>query len=386
MLNCVVDGNQLYTILFNMKNKVCFFNQSPIHYRKAIYELMGSELHVDFFFGDSRPGGIKPYDTTNLKNKVTILHNVNIGPFYWQKGALKLLRSEYTDIITPGDINCLSTWLIIVLSKLYKKNVYTWTHGAYGKEGFFRRVAIRFRVKCVKGVFLYGNYAKNVLIKYGVDVSKLYVIYNSLNYDEQVELRKTISISDKYQVHFCNDFKNIIFIGRLTRVKKLDMILSALFLLKKRGVYFNLTYIGDGVERDNLENMANSLELNNVWFYGPCYDEKELAEMIYNADLCVSPGNVGLTAMHSMVFGTPVISHCNFVMQMPEVEAIEDGLTGSFFEENNITALASSIENWFVHNNNNRELIRENCYKVIDEKFNPHVQIEIIKKALKWEQ
>ena len=70
---------------------------------------------------------------------------------------------------------------------------------------------------------------------------------------------------------------------------------------------------------------------------------------------------------------------------MPEVEAIEDGLTGSFFEENNITSLASSIENWFVHNNN-RELIRENCYKVIDEKFNPHVQIEIIKKALKWEQ
>lgn len=38
----------------------------------------------------------------------------------------------------------------------------------------------------------------------------------------------------------------------------------------------------------------------NVWFYGSCYDEQTNAELIYNADMCVAPGNVGLTAIHAM--------------------------------------------------------------------------------------
>lgn len=54
------------------------------------------------------------------------------------------------------------------------------------------------------------------------------------------------------------------------------------------------------------------------------------AEFIYNADLCVSPGNVGLTAMHSLVFGCPVITHNCFEWQMPEFEAIQPGITGDF--------------------------------------------------------
>lgn len=81
-----------------------------------------------------------------------------------------------------------------------------------------------------------------------------------------------------------------------------------------------------------------------MWFYGACYDEKQIAEFLYNADLCVSPGNVGLNAMHAMTFGCPVIRHSNMVAQMPEVEAIEDGLTGTYFEENNIESLAQSIK------------------------------------------
>ena len=40
------------------------------------------------------------------------------------------------------------------------------------------------------------------------------------------------------------------------------------------------------------------------------------------SDLTVSPGNIGLTAIHSLSYGTPVCSHSNFNNQMPESEAI----------------------------------------------------------------
>jgi glycosyltransferase involved in cell wall biosynthesis len=127
-----------------------------------------------------------------------------------------------------------------------------------------------------------------------------------------------------------------------------------------------------------------SKELNAedvVWFYGACYDEEKLAELLYNADLCVSPGNVGLTAMHSMVYGLPVLTHNKFEWQMPEFEAIIEGKTGSFFEYDNLKSLETSISGFFK-NVTDRETIRKNCFAVIDSKFNPHIQLNVIRNVL----
>ena len=363
-------------------HKICFFNRSSIHYRKNIWLLMDRELPCDFYFGDSRPGKIKPIPYEEFEHFKGEFHNVSFGSFYWQKGALKLLKSDYTDLITPGDTYCLSTKVMLFLAKMYKKNIYLWTHGAYGDEkGFKKWMCIRSKAKA-KGVFLYGEYAKNILVKWGVPEAKLHVIYNSLSYDEQLPLRNSITPSDFYQKHFDNNYPNIVFIGRLTTVKKLDQILKAVALLKEQGQLFNVTFIGDGTERSKLESLTKELGLEkSVWFYGACYDEKQIAEFLYNADLCVSPGNVGLTAMHAMTFGCPVISHDNFPMQMPEFEAIEQGKTGAFFKENDVDGLAEAINNW-INTCNDRESVRKACYKVIDEKYNPHVQLETLRKTI----
>lgn len=364
-----------------MNRKIAFINRSSIHYRKNIYMLMDKELEVDFYFGDSRPGNIKPVDESLLEHAKPHLHNVTFGPFYWQKGALKFLKSEYTDIIMPGETYCLSAWVLTLLAKHYGKRVYHWTHGAYGNEKGFKKWLTMLRTNKVAASFLYGNYAKDILIKYGANPSKLHVIYNSLAYDEQLLIRNSIAPSKIYQEHFDNTNKNLVFVGRLTTVKKLDQVLKALSLLQTKGRQYNMTFIGDGSEKTMLQNMAKELNLTNVWFFGACYDERVLSEMLYNADICVSPGNVGLTAMHTMTFGTPVISHNNFPMQMPEFEAIEDEKTGTFFKENDVDSLAQAIERWF-NMDVDREEVRKACYKVIDEKYNPHVQIETLKSAI----
>ena len=104
--------------------------------------------------------------------------------------------------------------------------------------------------------------------------------------------------------------------------------------------------------------------------------------MIYNADLCVAPGNIGLTAMHSMVFGTPCITHNDFAYQMPEFEVIKPYKTGCFFKRNNINDLAERIDEWFRVNRNERETIRKACMDIIDKEWNPYYQINILKKVL----
>ena len=100
--------------------------------------------------------------------------------------------------------------------------------------------------------------------------------------------------------------------------------------------------------------------------------------MIYNADLCVSPGNVGLTAMHSLAYGTPVITHNDFGHQMPEFEAIHEGINGTFFKEGNVESLAESIVQWSEEKKEKRDEVRHACYEEIDTQWTPDFQINTI--------
>lgn len=360
-------------------SNICYISRSPIHYRREIYLLMDKELEMDFYFGDSRPGKIELFDVNLLRHFRGYLHNINIGSFYWQRGLLRLLFSKYKYFVSPCDTYCINMWLFVLLAPLFGKRILWWSHGAYGNEGKLKKFMLKLKIALLYGVLLYGEYARGILIKYGVDEKKMHVIYNSLAYDEQLEIKKSIKEEPIYKDHFSNSNSNIIFTGRLTKVKKLHQLLEAVAKLKERNIYMNVTLVGDGTEKDYLKQKTQELGLvNNVWFYDACYDEKILSSLIYNADICVSPGNVGLTAMHAMTFGTPVISHNNFPLQMPEFEAIEDGKTGTFFEENNVDSLADAIERW-LKLNLDREQVRLNCYTVIDNKYNPHKQIETLK-------
>jgi len=147
--------------------------------------------------------------------------------------------------------------------------------------------------------------------------------------------------------------------------------------LKSQSFHINLTIIGDGPLKDKLEIQALQIGLENIWLYGSCYDETELSNLIYNADLMVSPGNVGLNAIHAMGYGTPVLTHNNLTQQMPEFEAIQDGITGIFFEYEDIESLVETIKRWFAISLD-RNLVRQNCFGIIDSKYNPHIQLETL--------
>ena len=120
---------------------------------------------------------------------------------------------------------------------------------------------------------------------------------------------------------------------------------------------------------------------NSVWLYGPCYDEEAIGEMFYNSAVCVSPGNVGLTSIHALTYGCPVVTHNNFPYQMPEFEAITPEVTGSFFKMDDVDDMTEKIRFWLKKTSEEREKTRESAYLTIDSKWNIHYQIEVMKKV-----
>ncbi|MHA8067264.1 glycosyltransferase family 4 protein [Aquirufa sp. ROCK2-A2] len=367
-----------------MSKICCIFNFAP-HYRSSIYELMGKELDCDFYFGDKSSTPIKKLNYGELKGFKQEIENCYLGNtfFIWQKNVLKLVfKPSYKTFLLTGDSSILSNWLIAIFARLLNKKVIIWTHGMQQPLTFTGKLINYPLYYLSNKILLYGNYGKKLMISEGFKVEKLEVIYNSLHHELQLKVRSKLNESDVYSSHFGNNFPVIIYVGRLQRVKKIDLILEAMNLLHTRNVFCNLVLLGEKMEDFRLDFSAGVNLEACLWEYGPCYDENILGDLIYNSDVCVSPGNIGLTSVHSLSYGTPCITHNNFKFQMPEFEVIEEGETGDFFIENDAIDLALKMEKWLGLEKGRREAVRDRAYAKIDQYYNPNYQLSVLKKVL----
>lgn len=369
-----------------MSKKLCLiYNTAPL-YREAIFCAIDKEYDCDWYFGHVK-NDIKEMDTSQLKNVKYYRTYGNPEKFYWKTGVLSLLfKKKYQNFFMLAESRSITDWIFFWLAFNFfpKKRIYLWTHGWYGKERSYEARLKLWLFRHASGTFVYGDRARKLLIEQGVPEERLFVIHNSLDYDTHKSLREKMNLTNIFKDHFENDYPTMIFIGRLTKVKKLNLIIEALARLREKKENYNFVFVGEGSEMENLKEIVNNLNLQrSVWFYGSCYDEKTNAELIYNADLCVSPGNVGLTAMHALSFGCPIITHNAFEYQMPEFEAIKRGVTGDFFKKDDVGDLSTTISKWFLTKHNMRDAVREACFNEIDTNWNPYYQMNMIKKNLK---
>jgi glycosyltransferase involved in cell wall biosynthesis len=347
-------------------------------------------LDMNYYFGSSQNGSIKEidFDEEFWQTREQQLNRVKnrrlFGRVVWQSGVIgRIFRGNINRALFLGDVNIISTWIAATILNIRGARVYFWGHGFTGKESLMVRWIRILFYRLADAHFLYGNRARDLMVKYGFSEKKLYVVYNSLDYNSHLELRDRVDMKEEIQKLFEREGKPLlVFIGRLTAVKRIDLLIKAVAILNRDSQDFNLLIIGDGHLRKDLENLASRLLRPQIYcFYGACYDEKIIGKLLSAADLCVSPGNVGLTAIHCMSFGTPVCTHSNLDYQMPEFEAIEPGKTGFFFEQNNSDDMAEKIKTWF-EKPISRDNVRQECYSVIDQKYNPYVQLETFKRGI----
>lgn len=312
--------------------------------------------------------------------------------FLWQSGLLKLaFSSSFDSFIFLGSPYHLSTWIASIIAQLRGKDVYYWMHGVYKDEpSKVNWIKLNVFYKLATGFFLYGNRSLSILKRHKVKPDdKIHVIYNSLDYEESVKMRKVVNEKSvkEYRIKYFNDdsFPVAVFIGRLNNIKKIDMLINAQHILKQKqkGIFFNVLLIGDGEEKDKLIKLSETLGLSeNVKFLGAVYDETIISQAVIYADICVVPGAVGLTAIHALSYGTPIISHNNLDLQMPEVESIVQGVTGNLYEYNNLENLAEVIEQWLLIHPLKTPKLMKDCFAVIDEFYNPYYQRKIIESVL----
>ncbi len=375
--------------VFSRKLRVCFvMNIAPL-YRKAVLELLDKDNDIDFFFysGDISVDIDALYDMRNLSGFRGYLRNrYNGNKLVWQKGWWKPLFGKYNVFILTGNPGIRSNWFLTFFARLMGKKVYLWSHGLYGNESSVTLKKNMGYMRFSGNLFLYGNYARKKLLAKKFPQERISVVYNSLDYDRQKLLRDKYVNAGFMRNYFGNDFPVAAFIGRLTPQKSLHLLIEAVGILKLEGVDVNIIFVGSGDETERqLQELAVKVGVDDrVWFYGECYDEEMIACILQNSALCVSPGNVGLTAIHALTYGIPVITHNLFREQMPEFEAVRPGYTGDFFKYNDSLSLAEHIERWLkiMGDKEKREKVKKSCYRLIDGVYNPHNQLAVMKRRL----
>lgn len=370
-----------------MFNSISIVPDRLAHYRVPVFNNISrtcaiSELAI---YADVREdsSGIKTPSHKELENSsFKYVNSLDVrvgGRLILSTGSIKAALSSSDVLILWGDAFCPGNWLSVFLAKLKGKKIAFWTHGLYGNEGSLKKwVRCKF-YSMSDALLLYGSHARKLLQDSGFPEGKLYVINNALDFSVQDELFK--KLRDVVPVASSEKLR-LIFVGRLTKVKKLHLLLKALKELQSI-IDVSLDLVGDGIELDNLKTIANDIGISGrVNFHGAVYEEAMLAELIMSADITVSPGNVGLTAMHSLVYGVPVVSHSNASTQMPEFESIQPGVSGELFDENDLNSLVKNILKCKSKISDNI-ITSESCRQVLKNFYSFSYQTDVFDKFLK---
>ncbi|MBF0105611.1 MAG: glycosyltransferase family 4 protein [Deltaproteobacteria bacterium] len=188
---------------------------------------------------------------------------------------------------------------------------------------------------------------KDALIhKYGIDEKKIFVVYNAVSKEKQIE-REHIKRNLKEKI--------VLFMGRITLQKGPDYFVEAarLVLEKMDNVRFVMAGVGDMFNR-LVERVAQCRMQKNFHFTGFLHG-REVEEMFAMSDIYVMPSvsePFGLTPFEAMLYHVPAI----ISKQSGVAEVFENAVKVDFWD---IQKLADSIIDILTDKEKAERMVRE---------------------------
>ena len=215
--------------------------------------------------------------------------------------------------------------------------------------------------------FLYiGTHNYNYFKDYKVEDKKLIFtphVVDNLYFNHQKNILQNENTNNLYSSWgFSQNDKIILFCAKLIPKKQPKLLIEA-FLKAEISNIWKLLIVGDGEEKQELEELA--LNSNKLVTFKGFLNQSEIAKAYFLADLIVLPSRFGetwgLVVNEALLFDCAVIVS-NKVGCAPD---LVNGKTGLVFDYNNKEALIKAIET-IANNNEILEKFKYNASKVID--------------------
>ncbi|MCD4768764.1 MAG: glycosyltransferase family 4 protein [Bacteroidales bacterium] len=348
-----------------VKPKVILIEPVLPHYRKDVFhEFSNSSAFNIQFIGGNDYQGIKSVSIENSKIFNYKTFRFLGHRFYYMKEIFKYLKAERPDIIicTGIDFHLIHTLQIFLFFRLRNGiSFYWWSHATKGNQGRIGVSLRKFVYKRSTGILSYNSEGRSNLIEMKIEKERIIVVNNSINSEDYGYLNH-----DLFQKKPDSRF-TILYTGRVTKAKKVDLLIKALSIISKENRFNYICYIIGGGDIDSLKKLAKESNVyDNIVFVGEKYG-KDNHEYFLRSDVFVYPGAIGLSILHAMSFGLPIITTDDISSQFPEFELLLPGLNGDIYKDNSIDDLADKISIWKSKSETSRNTITENCINRIKE-------------------
>jgi glycosyltransferase involved in cell wall biosynthesis len=272
-------------------------------YRVSFFDMLASACNGGTSLFSGNPRAEESILSGELRvAKYAPAQNVHLfkGPLYfcYQRGLLDWLSNWSPDaLIVEANPRYLSTPAAIKWMQTRGRPVIGWGLGAPPLSGPLAGLRqngwMRF-LNRFDALIAYSQRGADEYAAYGIPHEKIFVAYNA------VAPAPTVKPDDRPQT---TDQPTILFVGRLQARKRIDALMRACAEMPEPQP--RLVIVGDGPERQNLEQVAKQV-YPSAQFIGARHRD-ELKPYFAEADLFVLPGTGGLAVQEAMSHGLPVI-------------------------------------------------------------------------------
>ena len=242
-----------------------------------------------------------------VKNQHVRLFSQSI---FWQCNLLSWIREIHPDVIVfEANPRLISNYVAILYCRWKKIKVIGWGLGVMKHRSYSPLIYQPFSRQYFRqfdAMIAYSLKAKTDYEDYGVSPSQVFFAPNAVSGEASRESgpgKKWRSIDQWRLRHNLNESSVILYVGRLTQPKKVDVLIEVIAEMEVRP---SLLLAGDGPERSNLEEQSEKLGVN-VSFAGHITGSA-LIECFRYSDILVMPGSGGLAVQQAMYHGLPVIA------------------------------------------------------------------------------
>ena len=303
------------------------------------------------------------FDYTILQSKPLTLSQQAEKAIFRYSGLTKALHSFLPDIVITSGFS-LATFKVMRYCRANKRPFLIWS-GAIPRKGYpipaWRTWQRRFLVAHASGGVVYGTRAKEYLVHLGMPEDQVAIAINTVDTDffqrkTEVYRSQTAHNSDKH---------TFLYVGHLTRGKRLDLLLLALAELRKHRNDFILVVVGDGPERASLEQMTNTYHLHSFVQFEGYKQRDELPKYLARAHCFIFPSDYdiwGLVLNEAMAAGLPCVAS---IHAGATTDLIENGVNGFNVEFSETTRVTDTL-NWLLNHPEERQMLGLKAQKKIE--------------------
>ncbi len=174
--------------------------------------------------------------------------------------------------------------------------------------------------------------------------------------------------------------RHVIFVGRLAAVKGLPILLDAMAKVRERGVEMELTVVGDGVDREMLEEQARELGIDGYVDFVGYQSQEEVRDYLNRSDIFAMSSfaeGVPVVLMEAMSMGLPVVAP--LIAGIPEL--IEHGKDGYLVSPGDVDSLAVCLSELIV-DKELRQRLGENGRAKVKAEFNIEREVDWLYELL----